>query len=477
MKTETETEKDAKRRAEIIRQTKDDSLIQSPKKAFEVNEVSARKEQAPKEETAKAKTAPKKWYQIAWDGVKKVAGAAFKALTSNTGAMITASVGLVLGVVTGGVAPIAIAAVALGVKVAKTGIDTVKAIKTRSLNKENDALIEYATALYVKQKTLDLQPKLKVVEDNLHKTESDKLSNKEQLKHDHALEVAGKIVGIINAGLDIATVALNPTKGIEAARNIKEGLETAEKIKSGVEFVTTTSEIAGAIGGTKEFGEMLKEALKGKPEIREQLVNLINSERRIGHVGYDNIEGLQEQTRQLEVDNKAMVATMREGNFYQLKPDQIKNIFQSKQQEINKDIPALSKPEGAFARAWQGIKDALNPNSNYNPNNEIETNKHSGLTHAVRKENEDLEISAKQKDKPITRSIDDSDIRPISSIGQKDTPTDRANLTAQLKQDQVKLDALKINKELHSTGHSQSNSVNTNTAKHNTQDNNKDHGR
>ncbi|WP_316353845.1 hypothetical protein [Candidatus Trichorickettsia mobilis] len=460
------TEEEAKRRAEIIRQTKDDSVIQSPKKAFEVNEVSAKKEQAPKEGAA-----PKKWYQKAWDGVKKVAGAAFKVMTSNTGAMITAAVGLALGVVTGGVAPIAIAAVALGVKVVKTGIDAAKAVKTRALDKENDALIDYATALYVKQKTLDLQPKLKVVEDNLHKTESDKLSNKEQLKHNHTLEVAGKIVGVINAGLDIATVALNPTKGIEAAHNIKHGLETAEKIKSGIELVATTSEIAGAVGGAKEFSEMLKEALKGKPEVREQLVNLINSERKMGHVGYDNLQELKEQTRQLQVDNKAMVATMRESNFYQLKPEQIKSKFESKQQEVNKDVPEVPKPQGAFARAWQGIKDALNPNSKYNPNNEIETKEHSGLTSAVRKENESLEISAKQKDKPITRSMDDLDNKPKSSVEQKDTPIDRANLKAQFKQDQLKLDALKINKELHSADHSQC-AVSPNTGKHT---NNKEH--
>ena len=51
MKTEEE-EKEAKRRADIIRQTKDDSVIQSPKKPFEVNEVSSKKGQAPQEEAA-----------------------------------------------------------------------------------------------------------------------------------------------------------------------------------------------------------------------------------------------------------------------------------------------------------------------------------------------------------------------------------------------------------------------------------------
>ncbi|WPY00328.1 hypothetical protein Trichorick_00200 [Candidatus Trichorickettsia mobilis] len=190
--------------------------------------------------------------------------------------------------------------------------------------------------------------------------------------------------------------------------------------------------------------------------MQAELRDLINSERKRGNVGYDSLQELKEQTRQLQVDNKAMVATLREENFYQLKPEQIKSTFQSKQQEINKDVPEVPKPESAFSRAWQAIKDALNPNSKYNPNNEIETNKHSGLTNAVRKENEALEVSAKQKDKPITRTMDDSDIKSGSSVEQKDTSTDRANLIAQLKQDKLKLDALKINKELHSTGHSQS---------------------
>ncbi|WP_316353847.1 hypothetical protein [Candidatus Trichorickettsia mobilis] len=167
------TEEEAKRRAEIIRQTKDDSVIQSPKKAFEVNEVSAKKEQAPKEGTA-----PKKWYQKAWDGVKKVAGAAYKMVTGNVYSIAIAAVGLGLGIVTGGAVPIAIGAAALAVKLTKTAIDAVKASKSRALDKENDALIDYATALYVKQKTLDLAPKLKAAEKDLYTPDNnDKISH------------------------------------------------------------------------------------------------------------------------------------------------------------------------------------------------------------------------------------------------------------------------------------------------------------
>ena len=92
----------------------------------------------------------KKWYQKAWHLVKKAAVISYKALTSNTGAIIIAGLGLGLGIVTGGAAPIAIAAVVLAVKGIKTGIDAAKAIKNRNLDIENTALVDYATALCVR---------------------------------------------------------------------------------------------------------------------------------------------------------------------------------------------------------------------------------------------------------------------------------------------------------------------------------------
>lgn len=172
----------------------------------------------------------KKWYQKSWYFVKKAAVISYKALTSNTGAIIIAGLGLGLGIVTGGAAPIAIAAVVLAVKGVKTGIDAAKAIKNRNLDIENTALVDYATALCVRQKILDLQPRLQDTSKNLTFERDSKLSNKEKLKHDHSLEIAGKIVSVVNAGLDIATVALNPIKGIEAIKHVKTGLEVAERI-------------------------------------------------------------------------------------------------------------------------------------------------------------------------------------------------------------------------------------------------------
>ena len=89
----------------------------------------------------------KKWYQKAWDGIKKLAIITYKALTSNIVSISLAVVTIAFGVATGGIVPIAIAAIVLTVKLVRIGIDAAKAVKTRNLDIENKALIEYATAL------------------------------------------------------------------------------------------------------------------------------------------------------------------------------------------------------------------------------------------------------------------------------------------------------------------------------------------
>ncbi len=351
----------------------------------------------------------KKWYQKSWYFVKKAAVISYKALTSNTGAIIIAGLGLGLGIVTGGAAPIAIAAVVLAVKGVKTGIDAAKAIKNRNLDIENTALVDYATALCVRQKILDLQPRLQDTSKNLTFERDSKLSNKEKLKHDHSLEIAGKIVSVVNAGLDIATVALNPIKGIEAIKHVKTGLEVAERIKTGFEIAGSAGELMGAVDGTKELTIMLKEKISQHPEIREQLVHLINSERNRGDVGYDSIEELREQTRKIQIENKAYLAVMKEDNFYHFKPEQIKAKFQEYLDHINQETAPVKNKESFAIKLLHGIKDALNPYSKYNPNNKLNTQKHSGLTEAVRKENETIKLQD-TKAKPALRTKDDMDI-------------------------------------------------------------------
>jgi hypothetical protein len=52
------------------------------------------------------KDKPKKWYRTAWNAIKKTSNAVFKAIVSNSGALIISSTALALGIVTGGIAPI-----------------------------------------------------------------------------------------------------------------------------------------------------------------------------------------------------------------------------------------------------------------------------------------------------------------------------------------------------------------------------------
>jgi spermidine/putrescine-binding protein len=88
----------------------------------------------------------KKWYQKAWDGIKKVAIITYKALTSNIVSISLAAGTIALGVATGGIVPIAIASVVLTVKLVRVGIDAAKAVKIRNLDIENKGWIKLANA-------------------------------------------------------------------------------------------------------------------------------------------------------------------------------------------------------------------------------------------------------------------------------------------------------------------------------------------
>jgi len=191
-----------------------------------------------------------KWYNTAWNMIKKVTKLAYKAVISNGGAIITTSVALALGIITGGTVPIVLAAVVLGVKLVKTGLDAHKAIKTRDLDIENTALIEFATALYVQQKTLELQPKLVSTTKSLTPLELD--HNGKKLTYNKSLNRVHKIVDVVNVGLDITTVAINPIKGIQAAQHIKTGIDTIEAIKLSLEIITSSSEVIASAGASKE---------------------------------------------------------------------------------------------------------------------------------------------------------------------------------------------------------------------------------
>lgn len=406
--------------------------------------------------TEPQKEPTKKWYQRVWNGVKKGAKLTYQAIVSNTGAMIVAALGLGLGIATGGAAPIAIAAVVLGVKIVKTGLDAHKAMKTRTLDIENSALVDFATALYVQQKTLELQPKLLSTTKSLAPLELD--HNGKKLTYNKSLNRVHKIVGAVNAGLDIATIAMNPIKGIHAAQHIKAGVETAEQIKNILEVIGSTGEVLASAAATKELHEMISEHLSHHPEAQEQLVDLINSGRGTEGAAYLSLDELRAQTQAIKNENQALVATLKEDDFYSLTPTQIREKFEEHSQEISSNALPVQQQENIAKRIWHGIKDALNPYSKYHP----DIQKHSGLTAAVREENtERATPPIPVVEKAVTR--DDFALNMKSnSKSTTITAEQRQQDLARFKADSQQLNAKITNKAhnigntLHSKGHSQS---------------------
>lgn len=399
-----------------------------------------------------------KWYQRAWNRIKQGAKNVYKGIVSNTGALAIAGIGLALGIVTGGTVPIAIAAVVLTVKLVKTGLDAQKAIKTRSLDIENSALVDYATALYVRQKMLDLQPKLGVVSDSLTPLNLNQTGNKKHLKYNRSLSRVRKIIEVINTGLDIATVAMNPIKGIHAVKGVKTGMDTVEKVKSGFEVIDSTGELLGSLDGTKEFAKMLSEHLLHHKESQEQLVDLINSGRDKDGASYLNIEELRKQTQAIQNDNQALVSVLKEDDFYRLSDTKIQEKFQEYSKDISSKSPPVPKQETMVQKIWHGIKDALNPYSKYNP----EVKEHSGLTATVRKENAKAVTKAPAvKTKAVTKD-DFALTARTDTKGETISAEQRKMDIERLKEDAKKLDkqiakkAHDIGEVLHSKDHSQS---------------------
>ena len=102
---------------------------------------------------------------------------------------------------------------------------------------------------------LDLQPKLGIVSNSLTPLNLNQTGNKEHLKYNRSLSRVRKIIEVINTGLDIATIAMNPIKGIHTVKGIKTGIDTVEKVKSSFEVIDSTGELLGSIDSTKEFAK------------------------------------------------------------------------------------------------------------------------------------------------------------------------------------------------------------------------------
>lgn len=319
---------------------------------------------------------PKKWYQKAWSGVVSGVTAAYKAVTGNVAAIVLTSLTLVTAVASGGTVPIVVASVLLGLKVVRTAIDAKKAAQTRRLNEENDALIEYATQAILQQELLRIEPKLQQVKE-LGKNQLDK-ANGQDLVLGKKTEMLERVVGILeNTVGATGAVVTNPAKALGIV---------------GKAVIITTKNV------------IIREITK-TPELRAELIKLINSERKDSNISYDDIQKLKEQTRKLKIENDALKETMREKKFYSFSNEQIAKTFEEKKTQIeSKTLPV--KKESTAKIIFTALKDALNPLSTFN-----KVKEHSGMVKAIRREEANLkkpEIDSNSKIK--RRSTDDINV-------------------------------------------------------------------
>ena len=187
-----------------------------------------------------------------------------------------------------------------------------------------------------------------------------------------------RVVGILeNTVGAVGGVVTNPGKALE--------------IVGKAAIITTKNVIIGEITKT--------------PELRSELIKLINSERKDSNISYDDIQKLKEQTRKLKIENDALKETMREKKFYSFSNEQIEKTFEKKKIQIESETLPVKK-ESTAKIIFTALKDALNPLSTFN-----KVKEHSGMVKAVRREEANLkkpEIDSKPKIK--RRSTDDINV-------------------------------------------------------------------
>lgn len=279
---------------------------------------------------------------------------------------------------TGGAVSLATAAIASftaasgAIKTAQVVNKTIQTKQANELNDRNTALVEYAQALNVQQTMLKLEPKLRVIKDKLYQPSHDKLSSKTE----HTLNVktarAENILNAVSFVTDVASIIVNPAKVTSVAEMVNG--ETIGAVLGGVEAATLRS--IDTAGWTVD----IVDACKKSPALQEELVNRINAELKRQDVGFDNLTELREQVRQLNVENKALQATLKEPDFFKMSQQDIEEKFNEKCQALDKEIPQVEKESGI----GKAIIDT------FNPFHERETKQHAGLTVAARRETQEV---------------------------------------------------------------------------------------
>jgi len=310
------------------------------------------------------------------------------------------------GIATSATLPIVLAGTFLTTKIVSTIIDVKKAIQIRKFNKENNALIDYATQKNIQKTLCDISPKLQ----NIKKDNALSKEKKEELHLGKGVERAEKVIQLVNAiTVIVGAVLANPTAAVVVGAKAT-GIVAKDKI--------------------------VEEILRTK-ETRQSLVELINEKRKSGEVNYQDINELREHTHKMKIDNLAMKNTLKQS---------VKDGFKFSSNEFEEQREKAKKELGEFKEenktntqiVVQGVKDV------FNPFNETKIKEHSGATkyeessgkiendnpktkharlHDVAK-NYDLAIANKATNSQVLKGDIDKNSNPLSeNISEKDTAT------------------------------------------------------
>lgn len=339
-----------------------------------------------KDRSGESTEAPVKqsWFKRAVKAVGGFFKKIWKAMTSNAGATLTATVGVIIAPFTGG-ASLAVTAVAVGaiaVKVAKTGLDAAKAF-------EKDKIIDLCNALTINKHGRDMQNTLlgyiapngdrikgiasdgdrirEALGDKLSQS-SGKTSENKGIKINQTLNIASKVTNLVNSALDLTTAVLDPTKLAAVTQKLQEainsGAEMTEIAKSSVELLATTSENAASVQAVRELRDTIEDAFKKDPKLLQKIadktqedpvkintdhnkdtklkdiVARVNSELAKPEVHYENIVDLMNQNRQTYIENKALKGLLKE-NTENMTQEQIREKFDKAFKEVEARTPEV----------------------------------------------------------------------------------------------------------------------------------------
>lgn len=337
-----------------------------------------------------------KWYQKAWGAVKKGASKAWQIMSTNAFAIAATAAGIGLAVPTGGLS-LALSIAALSIKAVKVGLDTAKGIERKRFEEESKALGDMAHRLAKKEtllKVMDRDGKIRGALPDPVKKKGEK--NLKEAKANSTLHAISGIVEKLNMAADLTSVGLSAStyaQSGELVKIFKEG-KVGEIVKGIYEQVVEKGlDLATVAASGIDLANELKEKFADSfkiPEVQKKLTEFINEERKAGHIGYDSLRDLRDQTNILSAQNNALVNT-------ELFKNEGGKVVRNKEfwNELNKNLEnslnegAVKKPPSPARRFFSALKEAVTWRKKPKEG-EKEAGTHTGLTSAYRTDKKGL---------------------------------------------------------------------------------------